>query len=272
MMWSETLGAVTQEALHDVSCSDLDTCTAVGANETILRRTPASPNWSDQSRGPAIRSATRLVGISCPTALVCVAVGDQTGDGFAPIILTTADGGGTWTDAVAPATVPLLDVDCPSALVCFASGFSAGMFGGTILASVNGGASWVKQISPTPFDVYGVSCTSVTYCVAVDNGGGSLRTSTGGNPSWTYDPTSLAEGVGSMNKVSCLLGAGLEPEQSSTCFAVGYQATTGRSTDGGVTWTSQNLSAPVDPLDLNGVSCTPSACRAVGTSGYILRN
>ena len=127
--------------LNGVSCPSAGLCVAVGGltDGLVLRSTDGGTSWSSYSsgfddllseEGPAnaeiLQCASQggcadgaLRGISCPSTRFCVAVGDQ------GTVLTTADGGTTWTSQVAAggsSTKQLTSVSCVSQTDCVAVG------------------------------------------------------------------------------------------------------------------------------------------------------
>ena len=88
--------------------------------------------------GRAGHLATRntLYAVSCPSSGLCVAVGEE------GTIVTSTDGGATWTSRTSGTDFDLDGVACPSTSACMAVG------GATILVSTNGGASWSKANQP----------------------------------------------------------------------------------------------------------------------------
>jgi photosystem II stability/assembly factor-like uncharacterized protein len=118
--------------LVDLSCTNANTCTAVGSepsatgtNAIIVRTTDGWATWitTQQSYGPS----TILNGVSCPRADTCTAVGSAYDHSYfhqvhTALILRTADGAATWTQqSVGPATF-LDGVSCTDANTCMAVG------------------------------------------------------------------------------------------------------------------------------------------------------
>ncbi|MBU8934723.1 MAG: hypothetical protein KOO62_12060 [candidate division Zixibacteria bacterium] len=144
-----------------------------------------------------------------------LAVGD---DG---VVLATADGGATWTDAsIVDVTEDLLKVRFDNT----STGWIVGE-GGKILYTTDGGNNWTSQTSEVTHDLYDITSRTTSNLIAA----GSLtliKTSDGGttwqaNPSGTISTPSLMD----ITFVNDSLG-----------FAVGFGGAILRTTDGGETW------------------------------------
>ncbi|MDA8342693.1 MAG: sialidase family protein, partial [Actinomycetota bacterium] len=188
--------------------------------------TGRTASWTDWSVGSQLPPPTGgLDAVSCPTTTDCVAVGANANGGGS--ILTTTDGGATWSDRVAP----------------------------TVTFDING-----VQFSSRGYVLDGVSCSSTQACVAVGtvstrvsffdvvDVSAAILTSTDGGVTWTSQ--SVPNGVTQLAAVSC--------PSTTSCVAVGSAILT--STDGGVTWTSQSV--PSGVTQLAGAAC-PSTTSCV---------
>ena len=82
---------------------------------------------------------TDLVGVACPTALVCEAAG------LGPTaVIGTTDGGATWTAQPIPGSMFMEGVSCPRPQRCEAVGQdSNGDF--AAFGTANGGQTWTQQ-------------------------------------------------------------------------------------------------------------------------------
>jgi photosystem II stability/assembly factor-like uncharacterized protein len=250
--WTLQSSGITNR-LRAISCTDANTCTAVGEHGTILRTTNGGTTWPPQSSG----TTDGLAGVSCTDANTCTAVGgaaDATSFyGTRATILRTTNGGATWTPQ-APSGDPndqvpeLFGVSCIDANTCTAVGaYSA------ILRTYDGGAYWSDEGLNTMPSVWSVSMTDVeTGMAATDRN--ILRANPPGTP-WT--PV-FGEGA-----------FGISCTDANTCTAVGSYDTILHTTNGGVNWTHEPI--PSSYL-LFAVSCTDAdTCTAVGQSGTILR-
>src|SRR6202158_2012142 len=249
----------------------------------------AGPVWSSQASG----TSEILWGVSCPSASVCVAVGEsgtilRTVNGgatwfsqasgtanriesvscptvttcfaigpFPPTILITTDGGSSWSDHSAAAPSPLAAISCPNTNACVAVGIA-----GSILVTHDGGGTWIAGNAGNDF-LFGVSCPSEASCTAVGQNGAIFRTWDGGN-TWSRQASGTDR---SLFGIQCL--------GSASCLVVGGNSRLGggniilATTDNGATWAIRR-SVDVGP-ELVGVGCTSlSNCVSVGEAGTIL--
>lgn len=235
-----------------LTCVGSSNCWVAGAATT-----DGGAHWHNQTY-PA---GAYAFSISCASTTKCWAVGGAT-------IITTGDGGSTWTPQSAPADVGnLQDVSCVTTTTCEAIGYSS--TGRPIaVASTDGGAHWSDQILPSaPFVVSRISCGSTSHCVitgeesAGNSAIGSLISTTDGGAHWVdHNPDSF---VGLWAGVSCA--------DTNHCEVVGThslpstsEGVVERTTDGGTTWTETAL-APTTARSLSDISCaTIISCVAVG--------
>jgi hypothetical protein len=265
-----------------VSCPSAGQCVAVGSyddssgNQQGLLLTEADGSWTAAKAPlPSGASSPSLVGVSCPSAGQCVAVG-YTASG-ASVLLTDADG--SWTAASAPppasdsslTTYDLYAVSCWSASHCLATGDEPYSSDGILLT--DDGGSWTATLAPLPAGTSdpvlpAVSCSSATQCVAVGwtasgPSTGLLLTEAGG--SWTAAIAPLpADHNGDIDEpetVSC--------SSASQCVAVStYTDGTGHQqvmllTDADGSWT-----AAESPQAVNTISCpAASQCTGLGVVG-----
>lgn len=262
--------------------------TAPELRQPVLAAAPPG-SWSSQTSG----TSEILWGVSCPSANVCVAVGEsgtilRTVNGgatwfrqasgttnriesvscptvttcfavgpFPPTILITTDGGSSWSDRSTAAPSPLAAISCPNTNACAAVGI-----GGSTLVTHDGGGTWIAGNAGNDF-LFGVSCPSEASCTAVGQNGAIFRTSDGGN-TWSLQASGTDR---SLFGIQCLGG--------TSCLTVGGNSRLGggniilATTDGGATWAIRR-SVDVGP-ELVGVGCTSlSDCVAVGEAGTIL--
>jgi hypothetical protein len=218
--------------------------------------------WTLQpTRTPGGASAAELVGVSCPSATACTAVGqdyDSAGD------LVTL--GETWNEArwsiVAthnynvPVPSSLDGVSCPAANMCMAVGSSS--LGG--LVERWDGTRWTIVPTAAGADVAlkAVSCASATACTAVGQGPGRVWAERWDGTQWTVQvvPEPLLGGL--LHAVSC--------PTASECVAIGSN-NSGSFAEiwDGTSWTIQLISGAVG---LQSVSCASATiCEAVGETG-----
>ncbi len=279
-------GAATG-GLSAVSCASAVSCMAVGSftvgdsNRPVL----AGDQWNGTSwtltpmPAPKGASTGGLSGVSCASAVSCMAVGSFTvGDSNRPVLAGDQWNGTSWTLTPMPApkgasTGGLSGVSCASAVSCMAVGsFTVGDSNRPVLAGDQwNGTSWTLTPMPAPKGaatggLSGVSCTSAVSCMAV----GSFTVGDVSSPvlagdqwngtSWmlTAMPAPKGASTGGLSGVSCTLKA-------AACMAVG-------------SFTVGDVSSPVLAGDLwNGKSWTltpmpapKGATAAVSASGGAL--
>jgi hypothetical protein len=273
------LSATAASRFTAVSCTSSTACTAVGdqgdlTGETLAERWDGT-SWTVQPGAAVSGSLVELNGVSCPSPVACVAVGEAPG-GTAP--LAEHWNGTSWTTKPTVNPKPtdadsfFNGVSCTSASACTAVGISINHANAnppnqiSTLAERWNGTAWTLQSTPSPGgagNFLGVSCTSATSCFAVGfSGTGTLAAHWNGS-TWTAQSTPSPGQSGSLSGVSCT--------SDTACTAVGgYQDGTRLVTLAerwnGSTWTVQPTPTP-SPLstDLKSVSCSSAtSCTAVG--------
>lgn len=291
--------------LYGLACPSATICYAVdsyahvektidGGASWTLETTPVTTPGQDVPGSGGPNPFAGLFAITCTSINSCVAVGGFPPVGTDPPIVTTTDGGNTWTlrTSNAGAGNYLNGVACVGS-TCYADGRA-----GAIVTSVDGGVTWSAMTSNTTSQLTGVACTDASDCVATGQsgtvdvlGGGTWTPTTGlaqslflasvvcrsatdcvaaGKQGATlaFDSTnvagsaSLQAGGGTtqqMNGISC--------SDASDCVAVGNAGTVLTTSNGGQTWLPRTSSTA---SSLSGVSCVGSACKAVGASGTIV--
>jgi hypothetical protein len=275
----------TQSTLAQVACTSTTSCFAVGqyfngsATRTLVARWNGT-SWATMgSANPPGAGESGLLGIACPTATSCVAVG-YTGPISARTTLVERWNGTSWAIDTSPnptgATESVLaGVACPTATSCYAVGHAGTSSGGTMLIEHWDGTNWSIQASPGPAGALrsllsGVTCASDMSCFAVGAystsstaktlverwNGSTWSAATSANPAGATAP--------SLNGVSCA--------SSTSCFAVG-NALTGTVTKtlverwNGIAWTIVTSASPAGAVDsrLFGASCpSTTSCYAAG--------
>jgi photosystem II stability/assembly factor-like uncharacterized protein len=220
-----------------------------------------------------------LNGVSCPTAVACVAVGYRPGATPAPLILATTDSGHRWRRQTigtggslgpnATGTLSLGDVSCADTRHCMAVGaVTAPLPGGAVVVTTNGGRAWTAALGP-PGDnaLVGVHCSAPRTCTVLAVSGATTfsATTTDDGATWQHGGA-LPPGFAGASALSC--------PTALTCAVAGYTATSpghgagavAVTHDGGTTWSA----ATVPPTGvLHAVSCGSSNCLAVGTSSTV---
>lgn len=198
--------------------------------------------WVQQATPNPYLIANYIYGVSCATPNACEAVGEGFEGGW---------NGTAWTiqPDVTAGTGRLNAVACAAANACSAVGSA----NGTATAARWDGTSWTLQPLPAGSGTLAISCPTATFCMAV--GGGAAESWDG--TAWTLRPVPAGSGTAA---VSC--------RTATSCVAVGGGAA--ESWDG-TSWAllpSIPLPAGAASAGLNGVSCTPRSCTAVGAATY----
>lgn len=293
-------GTADGSALYWLACPGTTVCYAVDNYAHVQKTTDGAATWTLMSTpvttpglevpgsgGPNPYSG--LFGITCTGVDTCVAVGGYpSAANVDPPIVTTTDGGATWTRRTSNAGTGrfLNGVACVST-TCYAVGRS-----GAIVTSADAGVTWSPMTSGTTSQLTGITCTTQADCVATGQGGvvdvlrGTTWSATtaqaGGNflaavtcrtttscvaagkhgATIAFDPGNVAgtavlqAGGGTTAVMAALSCAG-----ASTCVAVGASGVILQTTDGGQTWRPRSSGTAAA---LAGVSCVASSCVAVG--------
>jgi hypothetical protein len=270
---------VSNGQIESVSCLSAKACTAVGTNldtsgiNVTLAERWNGKSWRRQSTpNPASdtvpAAAPDLLGVSCPTASFCEAVG---GFQVSTVGLSLAErwNGRAWTKQSFPVragstSAGLRQVSCTSASFCEAVGsYRNGIGENLALAAQWNGTSWRLQRIPSPpgaslANLNGISCVSSSFCEAV---GASDATNRLFAERW--DGTSwhrqAVPGPGGGSSVSCV--------SVSFCESVG---SAGGEMWNGSSWSPQSIRSPAGATFANflSVSCaTATVCQAVGQYG-----
>jgi hypothetical protein len=265
---------------------------------------PAAPvtTWTATKAPLPANAATSdspgLTGVSCPSATVCVAVGNYEAkpSGESQGLLVTRSGS-SWKAAEAPlpananakgAAVQLFGVACPSATVCVAVGSYTASSQSTegVLLTWHGSA-WTAAQAPLPGDAASdpsptltdVTCPSATSCVVagvyIDSASvaqGVLLAEHGSSWSATQAPMpagAVGRPVSVLSQVACPV--------ITTCVVTGVYSNALRSYQGllltghGSSWSASKAPVPpgfaTDPdPDITDVQCaSATACLATGS-------
>jgi hypothetical protein len=298
--WSATatppvLADVTTSQLLGVSCVSTNFCIAVGSDErgtagtTELTERWNGTSWSELPISPpsGVR-VSQLRSVSCVSSTSCTAVGDGYKGLATAVSIGEQFNGVQWTSQSIPfpagaSYVQLQGVSCPSSRVCVAVGTvgsrSPSSGGEFTLADRWNGTKWIQLSSVnTPGALYrgfeAVSCPTNAYCIAVGNdtnrAGENTTLSevlTGSKWSSVRTPATPGGDFRNLFGVSC--------PSTTDCVAVGYYDTVGRIYNSvadqwsGTAWARQptpNATIETVYSELFGVSCSTSACSAVGNS------
>jgi hypothetical protein len=252
---------------------------AIGAAWSASESSAAEWRAQTHIEGEGIRPNLPLLGISCPSASFCVAVGE-----IDTIVSTTnpTGGGSAWDQArptgaaetdchehwIPPCQDPknrtIRGVSCPSAQLCVAVTGEGYVYSST--DPTGSGEDWhVADIDGDGRDTHllGVSCPAASLCVAVSGErytAGKVLTSTdptGGAAAWNV--TQLDESL-DLRGVSC--------GTPTLCVAVaehGRLLFSTNPTGGAAAW--KELGTPGGPGDLQGVSCAGAVLCVAGNAG-----
>jgi hypothetical protein len=168
--------------------------------------------WDNQAV-PAV--ADQLDSLTCSSSTHCVAVGQNSDAGFAPVILTTPDAGNTWTSQSVPWTSGVAEnVVCPSLSDCIAVGFVAGG-AGVIAATTDGGYTWDLQSYPVDGSTQTITFTSAAPTHATVGGPTYTVTAVGGG---SGNPVTFSTSGGFPTPVCSLSGSVISFGAAGTCF------------------------------------------------------
>lgn len=199
----------------------------------------------------SLPGTTKFTGISCVSALECVAVGGAA-DQYAAIY-RTVDGGSTWIRIAPPSGVlGLASVRCASNGFCLADYWPGG-WATAFVESTDGGATWTVTGDTTGLAATGLlQCAAPSICYAIQANG--LLVTTDGGRTWTTTLSSVSR----FDQLSCPTAA--------TCFA--SDASSGslgveRFTGTGTTQTTV-AAVPLTGGVRSSISCTSvTTCAAV---------
>jgi hypothetical protein len=211
-----------------VSCTSVTFCEAVGftVGDGLGPAIAAQWNgstWSPQSISlPSGDEGAELVGTSCTTPSVCMAVGFQSLQSSGELPLAYSWNGTSWTETTSISNLGLsylYSVSCAGLTFCAASAYQPGQDNEVAIWN---GSSWsLAPNVPTPStgdsSLYGISCFSPTSCTAVGTTGDSGEVLTWNGQSWTQVTNAPAGATGSTRTylfgVDCLT--------NWTCVAAG---------------------------------------------------
>jgi hypothetical protein len=265
--------------LVGISCTRRSFCMAVGAGfsrDGLACESAAAWNGARWRAFPALNpcadDGNTFTGVSCVSAAMCLAVGDNlSNDAKSPMTLAEAWNGKNWQVLATPTpgvASGLSAVSCPTRSFCMAVGFTdfdhsppCPEFSCNIVLTWNG--STLQQVdTPGAGGLSAVSCVSAASCIAVS---GSQAMAWDG-ATWTQLTLAQPGTAGmSLPGMACWSGTG--------CMAVGaYRTLDGASLPlaeqwNGSTWQVRRTPGPGDAFDgLSGVSCPAvRSCMAVGS-------
>jgi hypothetical protein len=276
-------------AFTGVSCASATSCTAVGA--AIGKATRRGVNLAETWNGttwrvqaiPTLKGSTgsSLFAVSCTSPGACTAVGDY--DTAAGGVVAEAErwNGTAWRIQPIPRpakVTQLFGVSCPAVRACTTVGYQNTSTGDAQpLAEAWNGTTWHVQAVPLPRKAPGgilsaVSCTLPSACTATGTNfsttGPTLAERWNGT-NWRVQPTpnppnyTTSREEVTLNGVSCT--------SATACTATGQYAPGGNAAyflEGwnGSRWRLVTAPHPAGFAQgaLNGISCAPARCTAVG--------
>jgi hypothetical protein len=251
--------------LTAVGLAFMTAVTMAGCSSNATVSPPAAhltSTWAVQSTSnPSGAATSSLLGVSCPSATACTAVGYYTNQANVEVALAEHWNGARWV--IQPTAIPagalssgLSGVSCPSATACTAVGGYTDSSGvGVALAERWAGNRWTTQPTSTPTgatsgSLSAVSCPSTTACTAVGGYTGSNGVGMTLAERWTCPSITACTAVGGYT----------ESTGTSVTLAEGW------SGSGWVLQVTSNAGGGTGGT-LSGVSCpSATACTAVG--GY----
>jgi len=199
---------------NSIDCVSTATCWLAGMtagstpSPVVVETTDKGSTWTTFSNLPSSPNGSyQLNGISCTSALACVGVGGAARTNGTATVISTTDGGVTWSrsiDATLSGIEQLISVSCrPGTLAtCHAAGQALRGSGPIELRSTDGGVTWKGvETRDNAGRLNSISCPDARHCWAA---GAQTRlallgTSNGGR-SWSAQTAETSTEVGS---VSC---------------------------------------------------------------------
>lgn len=240
----------------DISCPTSSECFAAGEGPTIMESSDGGKSWTAQiSPPPGANMTGSLTSISCPTATNCIAVGSVGQGEGAPVILSTSNGGQSWSSQASPRGIGnLLSVSCATEEECWASGSRS-----TMIVTTDAGIHWSVQPIPSSVgNIYQVSCPSSTVCFGIGDNSQVIGTDDGG-ASWHI--STVPSRIGELLSISC--------PSNSDCLVTGAGGSLVLTHDGGIKWSLEH--APPSMNNLFASDCpTVNTCYVLTEGGAVL--
>jgi len=272
--------------LSNVACAGANGCNAIGSYSTSTPSLTFAEHWNGTTW--VVQSASVPTGsqdgvlytLSCPTANLCVAVGDYQDPPGVTLTLAEAWNSSSWSVQSTPNPgEPLVNmlsgISCKSSTLCVAVGSYVSSGYNATLAEAWNGKRW--SIQPMPEvdrpaggQLVAVSCTAWNFCMAIGYGDSETVTLAEfwNGKRWLVRsvPSPVGEEGSQLNGVACT--------SWKFCTAVGYSWNVGSNVHvplaehwNGRKWSIQPTPNPTGSQNgyLYGVSCTaPNVCTAVG--------
>jgi hypothetical protein len=275
LSWSSPMlidSSPPQPELDAVSCPSVSLCVAVDRFGGIVSSTDptgegeGAGTWSFAQVGtktylgntPCYAIGLCLLGVSCPSRTLCVAVGES---GQAVVSSDPAGGAGAWTQSDVDGSHALFGISCPSIELCVAVDSA-----GDVLTSTDptGGAQAWSATHLVEHVLRAISCPSMSLCVAVDEAGDvvSAVDPTGGVGAWS---------VSDVDGGTPLLGVSCTEDGGSLCVADGGGGEVVTSTEPALGAWKATSEVEGTSTAIGGVSCpSVSLCVAIDGAGNIL--
>lgn len=263
--------------LSAVSCSSARACTAVGIDvKSDGTNVPLAERWNghrwiwQRTPHPSGSTTSYLLGVSCPSRRVCVAVGVGNG------MLVERWNGLRWSIQHAPNPphakfVQVQGVSCSSGRACTAIGGyvhrGSGADGGRTLAERWNGVRWAIQRTPVArhqsAELGSVSCPTSQVCTAIGTSGSTVRAWRWNGERWSIQRIPRTSGPAE-GGVSC------PSRRICTAVAASDNPPPAAWRWNGTKWSTQPTPAvPYTSAALRSVSCTSGrACVAVGAGSF----
>jgi hypothetical protein len=265
-------------SLRRVSCLSSSFCMAVGqrlndatsSTNTLVEYWNGS-SWSVLASPQGALANSELRSVSCTSTSFCLAVGSSTSLGsILTQTLSEVWNGALWSALPNPVglggALNLMSVSCASSSYCVSLGYGAGGGPLGVVASQllwNGLSLSVPNLAAAAPPVGGLSCVSPTFCMAAANN----TYSRWDGSSWSNLPVAASSEADSATALTCTSTTFCISAGSRDGHETGYITQTLVKEWNGTSWNyvpSANATTLGDN-GLSGVSCTDTACTAVGT-------
>ena len=214
-----------------LACSFVDPSTGytVGVSGTVLFTSDGGEHWGRLAAG----TTATLRGVFFTDARTGWVVGDS------GLILHTADGGHSWVHQTSGT-----DYDLGALYFADAQhGWAGGAFR-TLLHTEDGGATWLTVPVEAPIDIYAVYFADATHGWAVGESRDQILRTDDGGQTWTTVESNFIPGQQILALFSLSFLNAQEGWASGAAQAgLGYSALIAHTTDGGLTWSADKLSA-----------------------------